>query len=243
MTTGNGAGKSITFTLDGREVEAREGETIWQVAKRLGTDIPHLCYSPEPGYRADGNCRACMVEIEGERVLAASCIRKPSAGMKVNTTGERANFSRKMVFELLTSDQPARATSHDPDSRFWNWADRLDVSESRFAPRAQPAPDRSHPAMALNLDACIQCNLCVRACREVQVNDVIGMAGRGHGAKIVFDFDDPMGKSTCVACGECVQACPTGALMPSTLVDNASVRNAYPDREVDSVCPYCGVGC
>ncbi len=86
MTTGNGAAKTVKFILDGKEVEALEGETIWQVAKRLGTDIPHLCYSPEPGYRADGNCRACMVEIEGERVLAASCIRKPSAGMKVKAT-------------------------------------------------------------------------------------------------------------------------------------------------------------
>ena len=98
-------------------------------------------------------------------------------------------------------------------------------------------------AMAVNLDACIQCNLCVRACREVQVNDVIGMAGRGHGEKIVFDFDDPMGASTCVACGECVQACPTGALMPATLVNDKNVRTEFPDREVHSVCPYCGVGC
>ena len=97
--------------------------------------------------------------------------------------------------------------------------------------------------MAVNLDACIQCNLCVRACREVQVNDVIGMAGRGYTEKIVFDFDDPMGASTCVACGECVQACPTGALMPATLLDEANVRTVFPDREVHSLCPYCGVGC
>ena len=97
--------------------------------------------------------------------------------------------------------------------------------------------------MAVNLDACIHCNLCVRACREVQVNDVIGMAGRGHHEKIVFDFDDPMGASTCVACGECVQACPTGALMPATLVDENNVFTGKPDRSVDSVCPYCGVGC
>src|SRR5229473_4024560 len=212
----NGKGKNITFTLDGREVEAGSGETIWQVARRLGTDIPHLCYSPEPGYRADGNCRACMVEIEGERVLAASCIRKSAAGMKVKSASDRAKTARQMVFDLLISDQPDR--------------------------NAQ-AHDRSHPAMAVNLDACIHCNLCVRACREVQVNDVIGMAGRGHGEKIVFDFDDPMGASTCVACGECVQACPTGALMPATLVDDANVRTQFPDREVASVCPYCGVGC
>ena len=97
--------------------------------------------------------------------------------------------------------------------------------------------------MAVHLDACIQCNLCVRACREVQVNDVIGMAARGHGAKIVFDFDDPMGDSTCVACGECVQACPTGALLPATMVDAHGTAQAKPDRHVESVCPYCGVGC
>jgi formate dehydrogenase major subunit len=232
-----------TFTLDGREVEIREGETIWQVAQRLGTAIPHLCYSPEPGYRPDGNCRACMVEIEGERVLAASCIRTPAPGMKVKTGSDRAKASRKMVFELLIADQPARETAHDPASKFWAWADRMGIALSRLPGRAKPAPDRSHPAMAVNLDACIQCNLCVRACREVQVNDVIGMAGRGHGEKIVFDFDDPMGASTCVACGECVQACPTGALMPANLLDAANVRTEFADRTVDSVCPYCGVGC
>ncbi len=234
---------AVKFTLDGREVEAREGETIWQVAKRTGIDIPHLCYSPEPGYRADGNCRACMVEIEGERVLAASCIRKPAAGMKVNVSNARATTARQMVFELLMADQPQRETSHDPQSKFWAWAERMNVAASRFGKRDAPAPDRSHPAMAVNLDACIQCNLCVRACREVQVNDVIGMAGRGFGEKIVFDFDDPMGASTCVACGECVQACPTGALMPATVVDNDNVRTEFADRKVNSVCPYCGVGC
>src|SRR5213076_2563685 len=233
----------IRFLLDGAEVEAQPGETIWQVANRQGVEIPHLCWLPKPGYRADGNCRACMVEIDGERVLAASCIRRPTPGMKVQAASERAKASRQLVFELLIGDQPERAAAHDPQSRLWQWADAVEVGASRFPRRLPPAPDRSHPAMAVNLDACIQCNLCVRACREVQVNDVIGMAGRGHSEKIVFDFDDPMGNSTCVACGECVQACPTGALMPSTLVDAANVRTQFPDREVHSVCPYCGVGC
>src|SRR5579885_2314476 len=234
----------IKFMLDGVEVEAQPGETIWQVANRRGVEIPHLCWHPKPGYRADGNCRACMVEIEGERVLAASCIRKPSAGMKVHSASERARFSRKLVFELLLADQPARAKAHDPNSRFWAWADRLGQDSSRFAPRAsEPAPDKSHVAMAVHLDACIECTLCVRACREVQVNDVIGMAGRNAAEKIVFDFDDPMGQSTCVACGECVQACPTGALMPAAVLDDAGVYAKAPDRSIDSVCPYCGVGC
>ncbi len=175
----------IGFTLDGQEVVARDGETIWQVAQRRGIDIPHLCYSPEPGYRPDGNCRACMVEVEGERVLAASCIRKPTAGMKVRTASERAKTSRRIVFELLIADQPEREHSPDPISKFWSWADRIEIDASRFPARETPAPDRSHPAMAVNLDACIACNLCVRACREVQVNDVIGMAGRGFSEKIV----------------------------------------------------------
>ena len=233
----------IRFTLDGAEVEAQPGETIWQVANRQGVEIPHLCWLPKPGYRADGNCRACMVEIDGERVLAASCIRRPTPGMKVQAASERAKASRQLVFELLIGDQPERAAAHDPQSRLWQWADAVEVGASRFPRRLPPAPDRSHPAMAVQLDACIHCNLCVRACREVQVNDVIGMAGRGHGEKIVFDFDDPMGRSTCVACGECVQACPTGALMPASLVDQNGVFCNEPDREVESVCPYCGVGC
>ena len=233
----------IHFFLDGTEVSAEPSETIWQVADRQGIEIPHLCWLPKPGYRADGNCRTCMVEIEGERVLAASCVRQPTPGMKVQTASERARFSRKMLFELLIGDQPDRAVAHDPNSRLWQWADKLGVEESRFPRHDAPAPDRSHPAMAVQLDACIQCNLCVRACREVQVNDVIGMAARGYHEKIIFDFDDPMGTSTCVACGECVQACPTGALMPATLVDANGVYTNAPDREVDSVCPYCGVGC
>ena len=234
---------AIAFTLNGEQVVAQPGETIWQVARRLGVEIPHLCYSPEPGYRADGNCRACMVEIEGERVLAASCIRTPGEGMVVDTASERAASARRMVFELLVADQPKREQAHDADSKLWRWADRIGIADSRFDPIAAPAADPSHPAMAVNLDACINCTLCVRACREVQVNDVIGMAHRGSHAKIVFDFDDPMGDSTCVACGECVQACPTGALMPAEMMNEDGPGAVTPDRTVDSLCPYCGVGC
>src|ERR1700729_2507779 len=225
---GKGEGeRAHTFLIEDREVDIRPGETIFNAAGRLGIELPHLCYSPKPGYRPDGNCRVCMVEIEGERVLAASCIRTPAPGMKVKTETDRAKTARKMVAELLLTDQPAIEVAHDPDSELWKTVTRLKVEPGRFPKRERdevPAPDRSHVAMAVNLDACIQCNLCVRACREVQVNDVIGMAGRGHGEKIVFDFDDPMGNSTCVACGECVQACPTGALMPSTLVDENHVE-------------------
>ncbi len=230
--------ETIRFTLDSVEVEARPGETIWQVALRNGTTIPHLCYTPQPAYRADGNCRACMVEIEGERVLVASCIRQPTDGMVVRSQSERATKSREMVMELLVADQPPRESAHDPNSELWAWAETMGQTNSRFPAKRSPAPDPSHPAMAVNLDACIHCTRCVRACREVQANDVIGMANRGPGNKIVFDFDDAMGESTCVACGECVQACPTGALMPAHEAGKIEA-----DKTVDSVCPYCGVGC
>ena len=237
---------AVDFTLDGKAVSAVPGETIWQVAAREGIEIPHLCYSTAATYRPDGNCRVCMVEIEGERTLAASCLRTPTPDMVVRTDTTRADAARKMVMELLLADQPAQASAHDPESELWRWAGKMGQTTSRFPPRQvdeTPAPDLSHPAMAVNLDACIHCGLCVRACREAQVNDVIGMAYRGHGAKVVFDFDDPMGGSTCVACGECVQVCPTGALMPANLLDARGVRTVYADRQVDSVCPYCGVGC
>jgi formate dehydrogenase major subunit len=226
--------ESVAFTLNGQAVAARAGETILEVADRLGVRIPRLCY--KPGMRPDGNCRACMVEIKGERVLAPSCCRAPTSGMEVASTSARALHAQKMIVELLASD--VVDTVYKPDSELELWKRALGVSHSRFAPRAQPSRDLSHPAMAVNLDACIQCTRCVRACREVQVNDVIGYAFRSAHSKIVFDLDDPMGSSTCVACGECVQACPTGALAPAK---SAYLERA--DRSVETLCPYCGVGC
>ena len=227
----------VSFILDGKEILSSGEETILQAAKRQNIEIPHLCY--KDGYRSDGNCRACVVEIEGERVLAPSCCRKPTEGMKVNSTNERARLSQKMVLELLLSDMPQQGKSpYKLNSELDYWAEKLSIFNPRFEERNQVHSDISHPAIAVNLDACIQCTRCVRACREEQVNDVIGYAFRGKDSKIVFDMDDPMGESTCVACGECVQACPTGALMPAK-----NVGLVEPDKKIDSVCPYCGVGC
>ncbi|MGJ8545671.1 MAG: formate dehydrogenase subunit alpha [Sulfitobacter sp.] len=240
--------QTVTFTLDGETVQAEAGMTIWEVANGRGLKIPHLCHKPAPGYRPDGNCRACMVEIEGERTLAASCIREPAEGMVVVTNNARAQGARKMVVELLMADQPEREVSHDQSSHLWDMAALNGVEGSRF-PKLEagriPLLDDSHVAMSVNLDACIQCGLCVRACREVQVNDVIGMAGRGQQSYPSFDMADPMGASSCVACGECVQACPTGALMPASVVDPVTQQgdSADFDREVESICPFCGVGC
>jgi formate dehydrogenase major subunit len=226
--------EAVPFKLNGVEVFAQDGETILEVADRIGVAIPRLCY--KPGMRPDGNCRSCMVEIKGERVLAPSCCRSPSKGMEVTSDSPRALHSQKTIVELLASDMPDKV--YKPDSELDYWQKALGIGKPRFARRAQPAPDLSHPAMAVNLDACIQCTRCVRACREVQVNDVIGYAFRGAHSAIVFDEGDPMGESTCVACGECVQACPTGALAPAHEAYLVPVA-----KKVQSVCPYCGVGC
>jgi formate dehydrogenase major subunit len=272
---------TVSFTLDQKTLHAFEGETIFKAAQRHGINIPHLCY--KDGLRPDGNCRACVVEVKGERTLAPSCCRNATAGMEVLLKTPRVEKSQKMVLELLLSDMPdtgykwndgaasvgAAASGDTSDSSYCEqksspgaspatagvgvpspsgqhgelsaWADRMGVTvrpELKALRREQPKSDVSHPAMAVNLDACIQCNRCVRACREEQVNDVIGYAMRGSHSAIVFDLDDPMGESTCVACGECVQACPTGALMPKTQIGSQIV-----DKKVDSVCPFCGVGC
>ena len=240
---------TITFTLDQQTIHARDGETILQAAQRHGVSIPHLCHMD--GLRPDGNCRACVVEIQGERTLAPSCCRTVREGMEVQARSARALKSQSMVLEMLLSDLPDTGYRWNDESdsnrppgqhgELSQWAAQLNVTvrpQLRALQRVQPPQDLSHPAMAIHLDACIQCNRCVRACREEQVNDVIGYAMRGADSAIVFDLGDPMGESSCVACGECVQACPTGALMPKSRTGSQRI-----DQKVDSVCPFCGVGC
>jgi len=258
-----------TFTLDGKIVTAGPGDTIWSVALREGIDIPRLCHITKPGFRPDGNCRACVVEIEGERALTSSCNREPAEGMVIETGSERVMTARKVVFELLIADLPDDAKA--AQTEFGHWARMMGVTDSRFpfgvslparsdgraveAPRvntSEPSPegdrrlrstsgpvgsavDASNPAIAFDPGKCILCTRCVRACREVQGNDVIGLAGRGARASIVFDMGDPMGLSTCVTCGECAAACPTDALV--------SKQPEVGETQVESVCPYCGVGC
>jgi formate dehydrogenase major subunit len=236
---------TVQFTLNGQSVQAPAGKSIFNIAKELGIAIPHLCH--KEGLAPDGNCRACVVEVDGERTLAPSCCRSATSGMKVQTNSERAVKSQKMVLEMLLADLPEQGhkwlddRAEAPHGELSQWAEHhgVQVRPALAGLRREAVPaDLSHPAMVVNLDACIQCNRCQRACRDLQVNDVIGLAFRGAHTQVVFDLADPMGGSSCVGCGECVQACPTGALMPKSHIGPQKV-----DREVDSVCPFCGVGC
>lgn len=226
----------ISFTIDGKPVTATAEDTILTAAEKVGVEIPRLCYLE--GYRPDGNCRACVVEIEGERVLAPSCCRQPTNGMEVKSTSERARFSQRLVVELLASDTNTTTSEMETDSELAALTKTFELKENRFATRAQLPSDKTNQAISVNLNDCIQCGRCVRACREEQVHDVIGYSFRGSESKITFDADLLMGDSTCVSCGECVQACPTDALLPAANSNGSSIT-----KKVDSVCPYCGVGC
>ena len=208
----------VNFTLNGQAVTAQNGETLLQAAQREGVEIPHLCY--KDGLEPAGNCRACVVEVAGERVLAPSCCRHPVEGMVINTNSERAERAQRLVLELLQSDMPEAA--HTRHNELDHWSAKLNVGKPRFAPRPAVAPDLSHPAIAVNLDACIQCTRCLRACRDEQVNDVIGLAFRGSEAAIVFDMQDPMGASTCGAASTSI--CSSGCSCASAA--SASVQRA-----------------
>jgi len=190
-----------------------------------------------------GVCRMCVVEIEGARVMAASCVRHAEPGMVVKTASEKVERCRSMLTELLLSEQPAESVKERTtgDDQLAALARRYDVEARLPHGNSRPA-DASNPAIAVDHQACILCDRCIRACDDIQHNLVIGRTGKGYQARIAFDLDDPMGASTCVTCGECVAACPTSALTNKPITTPA-LRPRVELRSVDSVCPYCGVGC
>ncbi|HEX2550778.1 MAG TPA: molybdopterin-dependent oxidoreductase, partial [Nocardioidaceae bacterium] len=237
--------RTVNLTIDGKEINVPEGTTIWQAAKDAGIEIPVLCHDER--YDAVGVCRMCVVDV-GARVYAAACIRPCEDGMEVKTATPELERNRAQLTELLLVDQPP--VDEDPkelttaDNELLVLVRRYGVQqdEATIARGRGRGEDHSNPVIAVNHDACILCDRCVRACDDIQGNDVIGRSGKGYSTRIAFDLNDPMGNSSCVTCGECVQACPTGALTnkPINLIP---IQPRERLDAVDSVCPYCGVGC
>jgi len=235
---------NVTLTIDGGEVTVPAGTTLWDAARSAAIEIPVLCHDPK--LEPVGVCRLCAVEVEGERVFAAACVREAEDGMVVRTGSAKLERCRDMLTELLLSEQPdsSRREKTTADDALLALARDRRVSSQLPAPNGSaPArgQDDSSPVIAVDHHACILCDRCIRACDDVQHNDVIGRTGKGYETRISFDLDLPMGESSCVSCGECVDACPTGALVNKDL--GAPIRPRDELKSVDSVCPYCGVGC
>ncbi len=255
----------VTLSIDNRQVQAKENTTIWQAARSVGIEIPTLCHDEK--LEPVAVCRVCVVEVENNRTLPAACIRKVEKGMSVRTNSSRVRRARRTLVELLESGQPGiknRSKALENDELF-NLGNQLEIKQNRFtslSKSTQIKKDLSSPVISVDHNACILCDRCIRACNDIQVNDVIGRAGKGCNTKIVFDNDLPMGSSSCVSCGECVAACPTSALTDALLEANPDTLRKSKSggkkknrpvvlerpgenlsKEIDSVCPYCGVGC
>ena len=237
--------RTVSLTIDGQDLTVPEGTTIWQAAKDAGIEIPVLCHDER--YDPVGVCRLCVVDV-GARVYAASCVRPCEDGMEVKTATPELERNRAQLTELLLVDQPPIA--EDP-KEITTADNELLVLVRRYGVQQEETPvprglgrgeDHSNPVISVNHDACILCDRCVRACDDIQGNDVIGRVLKGYDTRIAFDLDDPMGESSCVTCGECVAACPTGALTNKP-INNVPIRPREELRQVDTVCPYCGVGC
>jgi formate dehydrogenase major subunit len=236
--------RTVTLTIDGAAVTVPEGTTIWTAARDAGFDIPVLCHDER--YDPVGVCRMCVVDA-GARAYAAACVRPCEDGMDVKTSTPDLERNRATLIELLLTDQPE--PERDPkqtttgDNELLALADRYEVARGDGLPTASGrGTDMSNPVIAVDHDACILCDRCVRACDDIQGNDVIGRSGKGYATRIAFDLNDPMGASSCVTCGECVAACPTGALTNKPIRD-VPIRPRAELDAVESVCPYCGVGC
>ena len=235
----------MTAEIDGISVTVEEGTTIFDAAKQAGVEIPVLCHNER--YDPVGVCRMCVVDTGG-RVFAASCVRPCEDGMTVATSTPELERSRAVLTELLLCDQ--RPREEDPkdtttaDNLLLELADRYGVSRetTNLPVGSGRGVDLSNPVIAIDHDSCILCDRCVRACDDLQGNDVIGRSGKGHATRIAFDLNDPMGASSCVTCGECVQACPTGAIT-NKAIRSIPIQPREQLEAVESVCPYCGVGC
>lgn len=232
---------SIELQIDGRKVKTADGTTIFEAARSIGIDIPHLCYSEELSPSAA--CRLCVVEVDGARNLVASCASPVANNMVVRTNTERVAKARRLVIDLLLSDHPFDCMTCEKSGacKLEKYAYQLGVSNTRFVGEKHSYPlDETNPFFVRDYNKCILCERCVKACNEVQFVEAINYSHRGFNTKVAAPFDRSLLDSTCIFCGQCVASCPVGALVEKS---RKMKGREWEFRKVDTVCPYCGVGC
>ena len=264
VTTGLQVRRTVELTIDGQKVNAVEGSTLLDACRASGKEIPTLCYGDT--ITPKNACRVCMVELEGSRTLVPSCSRKVEPGMVVNTNNERTSHSRKLVLELLGSSVDLSLTKNVA-----RWNEGYGAEPSRFGAPSFHHDDRDeavtghhhqpdgstaetvHQPVKIDnnlyvrdYSKCILCYQCVDACGEQWQNTfAITTAGRGFDARISTEFAVDLTDSACVYCGNCIQVCPTGALMFTSEYEmrQEGTWNEPEQTQTDTICPYCGVGC
>ena len=212
----------IELTIDGMKVSVPPGTTVFDAARMNGIRIPTLCH--QQNETPVGVCRVCVVDIEKARVLGASCVRPAENGMVVQTNSDKVVKSRRTLIELLMADHPSPCARQrqSNDCELETLAQAEGLGQPRFAKRLSPrGQDNSSLAIAVDHEACILCDRCIRGCTDIRHNDVLARRGKGYQAGIAFDLNSPMGNSTCVSCGECMVSCPTGALTNKGVVQTA----------------------
>lgn len=234
---------SFEIIIDGQTIAATPADTILDAATRAGVELPHLCACDRIGYEPISACRTCLVEIEGEAALAPACRRAAEPDMAIVSKSERVATVRRLVLELTASQMSERAFRSKPDGALSRLLDADGGKDTRFgfAP-VSASPDRDHPAILVDAEACIRCGLCRSACHDVQNNGVVAMAGMGDRLRVSFDLGSPLAESSCVSCGECVQVCPSGALLPAA-VRQPDGTPVEVERHAETICPFCSVGC
>jgi predicted molibdopterin-dependent oxidoreductase YjgC len=231
----------FNLNIDGKNVQVEPGTTILGAAQQAGVDIPILCH--HPALPPEGACRICVVEIEGQRSLQTACTFPAAEGQVVRTRSPKVIEARRFVLEMLLSDHPFDCMTCDAtgDCLLQDLVYEYGVKTEIYPGQHHQYPiDCSNPFIQVDRNKCILCRRCVRACQFINGVEAIGVVYRGFKARIAFGADGGMQDSPCEFCGSCVTICPTAALYPKMSLGKG---RAWQFQEVQTVCPYCGVGC
>jgi formate dehydrogenase major subunit len=230
----------MQLTIDGKGVSFEGTRTVLDIARANGVYIPTLCWHPKTGPASQ--CRMCVVEIEGMRGLQTSCSVQAKEGMVVRTNTDHVRTAQRVLVEYILSNGHHNCLTCEATGRceLQDVAYQLGVKEYDVIPEPRQPLDTSSPMLVMDPNRCILCGRCVVACRDVVRNEVLTVSQRGYSARIVCDGGTPMGQSSCVQCGECVQLCPTGAIFEKKAI---GLGREWELDKVDTTCAYCGVGC